>query len=82
MVGVHDDGDSVSGSDGSDESGGGDGTGDRGLLLVGVVLDSLSGPEGSTSLGDLEDDGRVDISGGLQSGVGGGGRGDVLGWVG
>jgi hypothetical protein len=81
VVRVHDDGDSVSGSDGSDESGGGDGTGDRGLLLVSVVLDSLSGPEGGTSLGDLEDDGRVDISGGLQGGVGGGGRSDVLGWI-
>ena len=78
VVRVHDDGDSVSRGDGSDESGGGDGTGDRGLLLVGVVLDSLSGPEGGSSLRDLEDDGRVDISGGLQGGVGGRGRGDVL----
>lgn len=78
VVRVHDDGDPVSGGDGTDESGGGDGTGDRGLLLVGVVLDSLAGPEGGSSLRDLEDDGRVDVSGGLHGGVGGGGRGDVL----
>jgi hypothetical protein len=78
VVRVHDDGDSVSRSNGPDESGSSDGSGDGGLLLVGIVLDSLSGPEGSSSLGYLEDDGRVYITSGLQSGVGGGGRGDVL----
>jgi len=78
VVRVHDDGDSVSGGNGSDKGGGSDGSGDGSLLLVRVVLDSLSGPEGGSSLGDLEDDGRLEVSGGLESGVGGRGRGDVL----
>lgn len=47
-------------------------------MLVGVVLDSLSGPEGGSSLRDLENDGRLDVSGSLEGGVGGRRRGDVL----
>lgn len=75
MVRVEDDGDAVEGSDGADEVGGRDGTADGGLLLV--VGDALSGKVSGTTLGDLEDDGRLGVAGGLEGGVGGGGGGDV-----
>ena len=79
VVRVENDGDSVGGSDSSDESGSGNGTSNRGLLLVGVVLDTLSGPKGSTSLGDLEDNRGLGVTSSLERSVGGGGRGDVDG---
>lgn len=67
----------IVGGDGSDVVGGSGGTGDGGLLLVGV-LQALAAEEGSTALRDLEDDGRVDVSRGLEAGVDDRRRGDVL----
>lgn len=79
VVRVHDDGDTVSKSNSSDKVGGGDGTNDGSFLLLSAVLDALTGPVGGTTLGDLQDDGGVQVSGSLHGGVGGGGRGDVEG---
>ena len=41
-------------------------------LLVGV-LDAFTGEEGGTAVGELDNDRGVDVSGGLQHGVDGGG---------
>lgn len=49
----------VSLGDGTDVVGGGNGTGDGGLLLV--VGKTLASEVGSSALGDLEDDGSLDI---------------------
>lgn len=49
----------VSLGDGTDMVGGGNGTGDGGLLLV--VGKTLASEVGSSALGDLEDDGSLDI---------------------
>lgn len=79
VVGVHDDGDTVGRSDSSNKVGSSDGTGDGSLLLLSAVLDTLTGPEGGTTLGNLQDDGRLQVSSGFHGGVGGGRRGDVEG---
>lgn len=50
----------IDGSDASDKVSGSDGTGDRSLLLV--VGNTFTGKVCSTTLRDLEDDGRVDVS--------------------
>lgn len=47
--------------DGADVVGSGDGTCDGSLLLV--VGEALSGEEGGASLGDLNDDGGLDVAG-------------------
>lgn len=51
MVGVKNDGDTVDGGNGADVVGGGDGAGDRSLLLLSGVGDGLAGEVGSTTLG-------------------------------
>lgn len=66
VVGVQDDGDAVDGGNGTDVVGGGNGTGHGSLLLVGAVGNALSGEVGSTSLGGLEDDGRLGIPGSFE----------------
>jgi hypothetical protein len=78
VVGVEDDGDTIGGGDGADVVSGSDGTGDGRLLLV--VLDTLTGEEGGTTLRDLEDDGCLRVAGTLEGGNDGRGRGNVL-WV-
>ncbi len=45
----------------ADVVGGGDGTGDGGLLLV--IWEALACEEGSAALGDLDDDGGLDVAG-------------------
>lgn len=77
VVRVEDDGDTIVGGDGSDEVGGSGGSGDGGLLVA--VGETLSTEESGTTLGDLEDDGGLDVSGSLQDGVDDGRGGDVLG---
>lgn len=79
VVGVHNDGDTVGRSDSSNKVGSSDGTGDGSLLLFSAVLDTLAGPEGGTTLGNLQDDGRLQVSSGFHGSVGGGRRGDVEG---
>jgi hypothetical protein len=76
VVRVKDDGDTVGGGDGADVVSGSDGTGDGSLLLV--VLDTLTGEEGGTTLGDLENDGGLRVAGTLKGGDDGRGRGNVL----
>jgi len=67
VVGVENDGDAVNGSNGADKVGGSDGTSDGSLALLGGIGDALSGEEGSTTLGSLEDDGRLRVLGSLES---------------
>jgi hypothetical protein len=50
----------------------------NGSLLV-LVVDTLSGEESGTSLGSLEDDGRLGVASGLERRNYGGGRCDVDG---
>ena len=49
-------------------------------LLVGV-LDTLASQECCSSVGELNDDGRVDVPGSLEDSVDGGGRSAIKGWV-
>ena len=56
--------------------GSGDGTEDRGLLAI--VGETLAGEVGSASLGDLDDDRGLVVTGSLENRVGSGGGGDVL----
>lgn len=77
VVGVDDDGDAVDGGDGSDELSGGNGSLDGGGLVL--VVDTLTGKVSGTSLGHLDDDGRLVGSGGLQNGDNGGRGGHVDG---
>ena len=65
VVRVEDDWDTVSWGDSSDEVSGSDGTGDGSLLVS--VGKTLSTEESGTSLGDLEDDRRLDVSSGLKT---------------
>lgn len=51
VVGVEDNGDAVGGGDGADVVSGSNGTGDRSLLVL--VVDTLTGEVGSTTLRDL-----------------------------
>ena len=76
VVGVEDDGDTVGGGDAADVVGSGDTTGDGGVLAI--VADTLTGEESSTTVGDLEDDGGLVVTGSLEGGNDDGGRGDVL----
>lgn len=76
VVGVEDDGDTVGGGDAADVVGSGDTTGDGGVLAV--VADTLTGEVGSTTVGDLEDDGGLVVTGGLEGRDDDGRRGDVL----
>jgi hypothetical protein len=63
-------------SNASDKVSSSDGTSDRSLLLV--VGYTFTGKVGGTTLRELEDDRRVDVSCGLEAGVDDGRRGDVL----
>lgn len=76
VVRVEDNWDTIVRSDGSDVVGGSDGSGDGGLLVP--VGKTLTTEKGGSTLGDLEDDGRVDVSGSLEDTVDDGRRGDVL----
>jgi hypothetical protein len=51
VVGVKNDGDTVGRSKGADVVSGSNGTSDRSLLVL--VVDTLAGKEGSTTLGEL-----------------------------
>lgn len=77
VVSVDDDGDAVDGGDGSDELGGSNGTLDGGLLVL--VVDTLAGKVGGTTLGHLDDDGGLVVSGSLEDGDNGGRGGHVDG---
>jgi hypothetical protein len=77
VIGVENDGDTVEGSDGSNEVSGSDGSSDGSALVL--VVDTLSGEESGSSLRALEDDGGVDGSGSLEDGVNSRRRGDVDG---
>lgn len=68
VVGVEDNRDAVDGRNGLDVGSGGDSTSNAGLALLGAVLDALAGKVGGTTLGCLEDDGRLGITGGLEGG--------------
>lgn len=57
----------VGGSDGADKVGSSSGTSDGSLLLV--VGETFTGKEGCTTLRDLQDDGRVDFAGSLETSV-------------
>lgn len=76
VVGVEDDGDTVGGGDAADVVGSGDTTGDGRVLAV--VADTLTGEESSTTVGDLEDDGGLVVTGSLEGGDDDGRGGDVL----
>jgi hypothetical protein len=78
MIRVKDDGDTISRRDGSDKVSCGDSACDRGVLGLGVVGDAFSGEKGGTTLRALEDDGGFQVTSGLEGGVDGRGRGDVL----
>lgn len=66
----------VMGSNGTDEVGSSDGTGDGSLLVA--VLQALTGEESGTTLGNLEDNRGVDVPGSLKDSVDNRRRGDVL----
>lgn len=76
MVGVQDDGDAVGGGNAADEVGSSNATDDGRLLAI--VADALAGEVSSAALGDLQNDGTVLVTGGLERGDDGGGGGDVL----
>lgn len=66
VISVEDDGNAIERSDGTDEVSGGDGTSNGRLLLLGRVGDALAGEEGRATLGRLDDDGRLRITGSLE----------------
>lgn len=66
----------VMGSNGTDEVGSSDGTGDGSLLVA--VLQALTGEESGTTLGNLEDNRGVDVPGSLKDSVDNRRRSDVL----
>jgi hypothetical protein len=77
VVGVEDNGDAVGWGESADILGTGDGTSDgSGLVLV---VNALAGEVGSTTLRELEDDGRLGVTGSLESSDDGRGRGNVDG---
>lgn len=60
---VHtDDGNAVNGGNGTDVVSRSDGTGNRGFLLLGAVLDALAGEVGGTALACLQANHRLSIS--------------------
>jgi hypothetical protein len=63
-------------SNASDKVSSSDGTSNGSLLLV--VCYTFTGKVGGTTLGNLEDDGGVDVPSGLETGVNDGRRGNVL----
>jgi hypothetical protein len=77
VVGVKDDGDAVGGSNRTDVVASGNGTSDRGLLVL--VGHTLTGEVSGTAVGELENDGRLGVTGSLERGYDGGGRGHVDG---
>lgn len=76
VVGVENDRDTVSGGNGSDEVGSCSSSGNGSLLIS--VGETLSTEESGTTLGDLKDDRRLDVSGSLEDGVNDGRGGNVL----
>jgi hypothetical protein len=77
VVGVKDDGDAVGGSNGTDVVSTSNGTGNGGLLVL--VVDTLTGEVSGTAVGELENDGRLGVTGSLEGGDDSGGRGHVDG---
>ena len=77
VVGVKDDGDTVGGGNATDVVGSGDTTSDGGSLVT--VGNTLTSEESSTTLGELQNDGALLVTSGLEGGDNGGRRGDVLG---
>lgn len=75
VVGVEDDGDTVGGGDAADVVGSGDTTSDRGVLAI--VGDTLTGEVSGTTVGDLEDDGGLGVTGSLEGRDDDRGRSDV-----
>ena len=65
VIRVHDNGDTISRGNGSDEESGSGGTSDGSLLVA--VGKTLAGKVGSTTLRDLEDQGGLGITGSLKS---------------
>jgi len=80
VVTVENDGNAILLCDRSDVVGGCFGSGDGGLLLV--VSEPLSSEIRTSSLGYLENDGRLNIPCGFQGGVSGGRGGNVYSWDG
>lgn len=64
VIGVEDDRDAVDGSNAADVVSGSDTTGNGGLLAV--IADTLSSKVGSTTLGELQNDRAVLITGGFE----------------
>jgi hypothetical protein len=77
VVGVEDDGDTVGGGHATDVVGSGDTTSDGGSLVA--VGNTLTGEESSTTLGELQDNGALLVTGSLEGGNNGGRRSDVDG---
>lgn len=80
VVGVEDNWDTVERGDGAYVVGKSDRAGDRGLLLV--VWKTLTSEEGTTAVGNLENDWGFDVACSLEDSVGDGGGGNVDGWHG
>lgn len=78
VVGVDHNRDTVGRSNGTDVVSSGNSAGNRGSLSVGGVGNTLASPEGGTTLGDLEHDGGLGITGTLKGSNSHRGRGDVL----
>lgn len=78
VVGVYDDRDAIGRSNSTNVVGSSDGASDGGELGLGWVLDALASPEGSTALGDLEDDRGLGFACTFKGSDSGGRRGNVL----
>jgi hypothetical protein len=79
VVGVKDDGDVVGGSNATDVVGSGNGT-SNGTTLV-TVGNTLTGEESSTTLGELQDNGALLVTGSLEGSDHSGRGGHVLSWL-
>jgi len=77
VVGVKDNGDAVGGGNATDVVGGGNGTSDGSLLVL--VGHTLTGEVSGTAVGELEDDGRLGVTGSLERGDDSGRAGHVDG---
>jgi len=76
VVGVKDDGDTVGGSHATDVVGSGNGTSNGGLLAL--IAHTLTSEESSTTLGDLQNNGALLVTGSLEGSDNSGRGGDVL----
>ena len=70
MISVKNNRDAIGGSHSTNVMGRGDGADHGSLLLLGAVLETLSGEVGGTTLGSLKDNGRLLIAGSLEDGDG------------